>query len=153
LVEDAIPAGIRRFVQQPQLAFDSSGHLYMAVRCRTSTRVSRVDYWASQGRWETFVTHLDGDRWANAVLLPASVGRNSMRAAITLAGGVARVAWATDNRGWPVGAYRELEVYSASLPVVGAAARLAGGQPLATSPAAANPNPNEAEDVRRVRAY
>jgi hypothetical protein len=152
-VEDAIPAGIRRFVQQPQLAFDSGGHLYMAVRCRTSTRVSRVDYWAAQGRWETFVTHLDGDRWANALLLPASVGRNGMRAAITLAGGVARVAWATDNRGWPGGAYRELEVYTASLPVAGSAARLAGGQPLVAGPAAANPNPNEAEDVRRVRAY
>src|SRR5262245_14842751 len=86
-VEQAMPAEIRRYVQQPQLAMDASGRLYLTVRSRTSTRVARVDFWSSQGRWETFVTHLDGDRWANAVLLPASVGRNGMRAAMVMAGG------------------------------------------------------------------
>ncbi len=152
-VEDAIPNGIRRFVQQPQLAFDSSGRLYLAVRCRTVTRVSRIDYWASNGRWETFATRLDGDRWANAVPLPASVGRNGMRAGIVVAGGAAQLAWATDNRGWPGGAYREFEIYTASLPVAGAAARLSGGQPIVAAAPAANPNPSEAEDLRRIRAY
>jgi hypothetical protein len=152
-VEEAIPPGIRRYIQQPQLAVDASGHLYMTVRCRTSTRVSRIDYWSSDGRWETFVTHLDGDRWADAAPLPASVGRNGMRDAIVLAGGAAQVAWATDNRAWPGVAYGELEIYTASLAVTGAAARLAAGKPISAGLAAANPNPNENEDVRRVRAY
>ncbi|MGA3238116.1 MAG: hypothetical protein ABSG03_17635 [Bryobacteraceae bacterium] len=152
-VEQAIPPGIRRYLQQPQLAVDSSGHLYMTVRCRTSTRVSRIDYWSSDGRWETFVTHLDGGRWADAAPLPASVGRHGMRDAIILAGGAAQVAWATDNRAWQGGAYGELEIYTTPLAVTGAAARLAAGKAISEGPAAANPNPNESEDVRRVRAY
>lgn len=152
-VEDAIPREIRRFVQQPQLAMDSSGHLYLAVRCRTSTRVSREDYWSSNGRWEAFVTHLDIGRWTAAVSLPASVGRNGMRDAIVLADGAAKLVWATDNRAWPGGAYRNLEIYSASLPIAGSAAQLTGGKPLTEGAFAANPNPNEAADVSRVRAY
>jgi hypothetical protein len=152
-VEQAVPAEIRRYVQQPQLAMDAGGHLYLTFRSRTSTRVSRVDFWASQGRWETFVTHLDGDRWANAVLLPASVGRNGMRAAIVMAGGAAQIVWPTDNRGWPGGAYREIEIYTASLPITGSAARLSGGTALVAGTPAANPNPHETEDVRRIRNY
>ena len=31
--------------------------------------VSRIDYWSSGGRWETFVTHLDGEKWAPAILM------------------------------------------------------------------------------------
>ena len=152
-VEQAMPSEIRRYVQQPQLAMDASGDLYLTVRSRTSTRVSRVDFWASQGRWETFVTHLDGDRWANAALLPASVGRNGMRAAIVLAGGAAQIVWPTDNRGWPAGAYRELEVYTTSLPITGAPARLAGGRAITAGTPAANPNPHESDDLRRIRNY
>jgi len=102
---------------------------------------------------ETFVTHLDGDRWATASLLPASVGRNGMRDAIVLAGGSAQIVWATDNRVWPAGAYRALEIYTASLPVSGAAARLSGGKALTAGVPAANPNPHESEDVRRIRNY
>ena len=37
---------------------------------RTSAGTARIDYWASQGRWETFVTHLDGGRWTPAVPMP-----------------------------------------------------------------------------------
>jgi hypothetical protein len=63
------------------------------------------------------------------------------------------VAWATDNRGWPGGAYRELEINTASLPVAGTAARLSGGQPIVAAAAVPNPNPNEFEDIRRIRGY
>jgi len=152
-VEQAIPPGIRRYIQQPQLAIDPSGHLYMTVRCRTSTQWARIDFWANQGRWETFVTHLDGGRWTDAVSMPASVGRNGMRDAIVLAGGAARIVWATDNRAWPGGAYKELEIYTAALAVTGAPARLADGKAISAGPAAVSPNPHESEDVRRVRAY
>ena len=152
-VEDAIPREIRRFIQQPQLAEDAGGHLYLTVRCRTSTRVSREDYWSAQGRWETFVTHLDGGRWAAAVPLPESVGRNGMRDAILLANGTAHIVWATDNRAWPGVAYRNLEIYATSLPVAGSAAQLTGGKPLTAGSPAANPNPNEVADLSRIRAY
>ena len=150
---EAVPPEIRRFVQQPQLAMDASGHLYMTLRIRTSTRNSRQDYFAGNGRWETFLTHLDGDRWAPLIPLPSSVGRNSMRAAIALDRGQAHAAWATDGRLWTTGAYRELDIYETTLPITGNSARISGGAPLTASAPAANPNPNEAADVRRVRAY
>jgi hypothetical protein len=152
-VENAIPPDIRRFIQQPQLALDSAGHLYFTVRCRTSTRVTREDYWSSIGRWEVFITHLDGSRWAAAVPMPASVGRNSMRDAIVLADGAAHLFWATDNRAWPGADYRNLEIYATSLAIAGAAAQLTGGKPLTAGATATNPNPNEATDLARIRAY
>jgi hypothetical protein len=152
-VVEAVPPEIRRFVQQPQLAMDSAGHLYMSLRIRTSTRNSRQDYFAGNGRWESFVTHLDGNRWAPLVTLPSSVGRNSMRAAITIDRDQVHAAWATDGRLWTSGAYRELAIYEAMLPLSRTTAQLSGGVPLSVAPSAANPNPNEADDVRRVRAY
>lgn len=151
-VEEAVPAAIRRFVQQPQLAVDQAGHLYMSLRIRTSTRNSRLDYFAGGGRWETFVTHLDGDRWAPVIPMPASVGRNGMRSALALDRGQVYPVWATDGRPW-VGNRSELDVYSTTLAVTGKAALLAGGKPMADGAPAQNPNPNEADDIRRVRAY
>jgi hypothetical protein len=76
-----------------------------------------------------------------------------MRAAIVIAGAAAQIVWPTDNRGWPGGAYREIEIYTTSLPITGAAARLSGGTTIATGTPAANPNPHETEDVRRIRNY
>jgi hypothetical protein len=152
-VDQAVPPGIRRYIQQPQLVFDAAGHLYMALRARTSTRVSRVDYWANNGRWEAFVIHLDGDRWAPAVPLPASVGRNGMHAVIAVDRGQVYMAWATDGRLWTTGKYEDLDVYATALPVRGSAARLENGKTIEAGTPAANPNPNEPEDLRRVRAY
>ena len=95
----------------------------MAFRCRTSAGNSRIDYWASNGRWNTFVTHLDGEQWSPAVQMPSSDGRNSMFPAIALRGGNAYVAWPTDDRAWPGNKYGDLDVYAATLKVEGNAAR------------------------------
>jgi hypothetical protein len=152
-VGDAVPPEIRRYIQQPQLAFDSTGHLYMTLRSRTAVRTARIDYWAANGRWETFLTHLDRDRWAPVILMPASIGRNGMRSAIALDRGQVYAAWATDNRAWIGNANQDLDIYTTTLPVTGNAAQLSGGQPITTGTAAANPNPGEADDLRRIRAY
>ncbi len=152
-VDQAVPAGMRRYIQQPQLSLDAAGHLYMALRVRTSTRVSRVDYWANNGRWEAFLTHLDGDRWAPVIPLPASVGRNGMRAVIAVNREQVYMAWATDGRLWTNARYGDLDIYTTALPVNGNAARFENGKPIEAGAPAANPNPHEPEDVRRVRAY
>jgi len=150
-VEETVPAGVRRFVQQPVLASDGQ-RLYLAFRCRTSTRVSRMDYFAANGRWEVFLTYMEGPRWAPAIPLPSSVGRNGMRAALCLAGGQAHLAWPADNRVWPVARYGDLEVYAAAVPATAAAARL-GGRPIEATPVASSPHPREAAGVERIRAY
>src|SRR5579885_1427601 len=129
----------------------SSGNV--ALRVRTSTRVSRVDYWANNGRWEAFLTHLDGDRWAPVIPLPASVGRNGMRAVIAVNREQVYMAWATDGRLWTNARYGDLDIYTTALPVNGNAARFENGKPIEAGAPAANPNPHEPEDVRRVRAY
>ena len=150
---EAMPREIRRYVQQPELALDATGHLYMTLRSRTSVRNARTDFWSAGGRWETFLTHLDGAAWAPAVLMPASVGRNGMRSAVGLDRGQVYAVWATDNRGWMSNAEVERDVYMTAMPITGGAARLAGGAALTADAPARNPNPAEAEDVRRIRAY
>jgi hypothetical protein len=151
---DAVEPGMRRFVQQPQLAADSGGRLYLAFRCRTSTATSRIDYWAAQGRWETFLTQLDGGRWTPAVAMPSSVGRNGMVEALAVAGGRVQLAWATDSRRFPQVKYGEIDVFTTAIPVSGGAARLAGGKAIVAEPVTAvNMHPNEKADVAQIRTY
>ena len=153
-VADAVPAALRRFLQQPRLAADESGRLYMTFRCRTSTQTSRIDYWASGGRWETFVTHLDGDRWTPALEMPSSTGRNGMVSAIALHGGSVYAAWPTDNRVWPGNKYGDLDVYATTLAAEGAPARVSGGRTMITAAMREqNPHANESADTRRIRDY
>ena len=150
-----MPADLRRYQQQPQLAMDESGHLYMSFRSRTSAGTARIDYWANNGRWETFLTHLDGGRWTPAVTMPSSVGRNSMRAALAIEGGRAHIAWPADNRVWPAVKYSDLDIFTASIETEGAPAKLSGGRGIEAGPSAAgqNPHPNESADTRRIRGY
>jgi hypothetical protein len=151
---EAAEAGARRFVQQPILATGARGQLYLAFRCRTSAATSRIDYWANNGQWETFLTHLDGARWTPAVRMASSFGRNGMLAALAIQGGKVHVAWPSDARAWPGGRYGEIDVFTAAMPVEGAAARLAGGKAIVAEPVkAVNAHPREAADTRQIRAY
>ena len=151
---DSVPEGIRRFIQQPQLAADASGRLYLAFRCRTSAGTARVDGFAAQGRWETFLTTLEGEKWTRAVPMPSSVGRNGMRPAMALAGGGVELVWPTDDRAWPAVRHGDLDVFAAKLPPAAKPARLEGGRSITPPDVRAETmHPNEREDVRRVRAY
>ncbi|MGH9721238.1 MAG: hypothetical protein ACRD8O_13565, partial [Bryobacteraceae bacterium] len=152
-VAESVDTAVRRFVQQPQLALDDEGRLYLGFRCRTSAANSRVDYWASNGRWETFLTHLDGERWTGAAPMPASIGRNGMASAIAVHGGRVRVVWAADNRPWPAVRLGDLDVFAASVPVEGTPARLAGSAIAAASATGENAHPGEAADTQRIRQY
>jgi hypothetical protein len=153
-IADALPPSQRRFLQQPQLAFDPSGRLHLAFRCRTSASTARIDHWASGGRWETFLTSLDGDRWTRAIPMPASDGRNSMRASIAASSNGIHVAWATDNRIWPQVKYGDVDVYAARVAATSSPSLFRNGTPLTAPPAAVdNPHPGENQDIARIRDY
>jgi hypothetical protein len=152
-VAESIPAGIRRFVQQPRLATDADGRIALAFRCRTSAATSRMDFWASQGRWETFVTSLDNGKWTPAVPMPSSVGRNSMRVAVALDKGSAHLVWPTDRRAWPGGRYGDVDVITAAVPVARAAGPLQGKPMVAQPSAVRNAHPTESQDTARIRSY
>jgi len=138
----SVPAELRRFVQQPQIALDdASGALLMAFRCRTSAGTARVDQWASQGRWESFLTRWQGDRWATATPLPHSTGRNSMRVSLAAAKNVAHLVWTTDGRPWQETAYGDLDIYAARLTTAGGAHPLRGGKAITAPPAEAARTP------------
>lgn len=149
----SLPESMRRFVQQPRLIIDATGRLHLGLRVRTSAATARMDYWASGGRWDAFVTSWNGSQWARAIPLPSSTGRNSMRAALAAKGGAVHAAWTTDNRVWPGTAYGELDVYAAPVPARGEPFTPRGGEIINAGPAPAQPHPNENGDVAAIRAY
>lgn len=153
-VAEAVPASIRRYVQQPQLATDEHGRLYMSFRIRTSANNARYDFWSAGGHWRSFLTSYDADHWTPAIPLPESLGRNSMRTAVALHDGKINVVWATDARAWPGDHYGDLDIFATVLDAKARPANLAGGKVLvAPAPPAKSMHPHENEDVRRIRAY
>ena len=150
---DAVPEGMRRFVQQPRLITDGAGRLHMGFRVRTSTNTARMDYWSAGGKWESFLTSWNGSQWMRAIPLPSSVGRNSMRVAIAAKGDTVHAVWATDNRAWPGVQPGEVDVYAASAPARGSAFVPRGGQTMVAGAASRQPHPNEDADVAAIRGY
>ena len=150
---ESLPPGIRRFVQQPRIAFDAAGRLHMVLRCRTYAATARIDNWAAGGRWETFLTRREGDRWTPAILMPDSEGRNGMRAALAVDRDRVVVSWPTDHRAFPQVKYGDLDINTTRLAAVGAPSTLSTEPPRAPAAEAANPQPNENADVARMRAY
>ncbi|MEZ5352457.1 MAG: hypothetical protein R2762_07455 [Bryobacteraceae bacterium] len=149
----AIAAWQRRYLQQPRIVIDPAGRLHMAFRVRTSASTSRMDGWAAGGRWHSFYTRMDGDRWLPAVEMAQSVGRNSMRASIAANNSAVEIAWATDDRPWADrGEAREVDVRTASFTAGGAESRLSGEAMQAAS-AALSTHPNEKADTQRIRAH
>ncbi len=149
---ESLPAASRRYMQQPRIAFDSTGRLHLLFRCRTFAAISRVDNWASGGRWETFLTQREGQQWTPALLMPESEGRNGMRGALAVERNRIVAAWPTDRRSFPEGSYGDLDIHTAQI--------FAGGPPSTLSTeagrpaqAAENPQANEDADVARLRAY
>jgi hypothetical protein len=111
LPAESLTGELRRFLQQPRLALDSSGRLYLAFRARTEER-----------RWQSFLTQLADDRWLSAIAMPMSAGGNTLRSAIAASGEAIHVAWASGDQ----------DVYAAAVPSSGVPASVpmspAGGQ-------------------------
>jgi hypothetical protein len=133
----------------------------MAFQIRTSSGMNRGDYWASNGRWEHFMTSYEGGRWTPAIAIPESSSRPG--GILQLVPGAAGVwtAWANDNRrfgpqgGFEAGPNRKAnqEIDAASFSLGGSAGEPALEAFVETPGAAAALPGSEAEDVKRIRAY
>jgi hypothetical protein len=93
-----IPPGFRRFVQSPKLVVDGAGRLWLSVQIQTFSRTARADFWTGAGRWEHFLTRLDGGRWTPLIPVPRSGSRPEGRFELCPAPKGAWMVWANDNR-------------------------------------------------------
>jgi len=98
-LEPRLPPG-QDFRDRPQLEVDETGRVWLAWRSRYQLRLGQGMGGAmGAGAWETYISYLDGDRWAPAQFIPQSVGRADTRAALApAAGGGVWLAQATDQR-------------------------------------------------------
>ncbi len=101
-INAAIPPRYNRYIQNPHLAIDSNGRVWLDVQIRTSTAMNRADFWANNGRWEHFLTTYEGDRWSPATTIPETYSRPEGTFRIQSAVQGIWMAWVTDNR--PFGA-------------------------------------------------
>jgi len=155
----AVPRRYSRYIQLPRVACDATGRIWMLLQLRTAAGNSRDDFWAAGGRWEYFLTTLEGNRWTPLMPVPRSSSRPEGPVEIQRGGKGIWLAWANDNR--PFG------------PGAGFAEPVPAGYEICAgwldSPAAPPPaslvefqepqarhipvHPNEAEEVARVRGY
>ena len=98
----SIPERYNRYVENPKLTVDASGRVWLALEVRVSTAMNRSDFWSANGRWETFLTAYEGDRWRPAAELPLSSTRPDGAFAMQPSAAGIRAVWANDNRGFPV---------------------------------------------------
>lgn len=149
-----------RYQQLPQPVFDPEGRLWVFFRVRTSVRQDRYDGWASGGRWESYVTRYDEDRWLPAVYLAESVGRIEVPVAIAAAANGLRIAWASDQRpfrltgGFATPFTGNNSIFTSTIlfsgPTPGTLA-LTDPRPAGAAPSPVHPV--EKEDLERIRNY
>ena len=96
--QKAFPSRYWRYVQNPRLAIDGQGRVWLGAQSRTASGHQRNDFWAFDGRWEFLLTSLEGDRWAEAMPVPESSQRPEGALALAASGEGVRLAWANDNR-------------------------------------------------------
>jgi hypothetical protein len=153
----AVPELYRRYAEMPRLACDGSGRIWMAIEMRVSTGVNRSDFWANNGRWETFLTAYEGDRWRPAAPLPLSSTRpDGPFVLVPTATGV-WAAWTNDNRLWHTAAgapnrrHNDIEFARLDGDAAPPAPQFTA---YVESPGTAAPiHAREAEDVQRARSY
>ncbi|MEZ5401680.1 MAG: hypothetical protein R2729_18550 [Bryobacteraceae bacterium] len=153
---EIVPWGFRRFTQQPRLACDSKGRVWLLMRPRNNTRLP-TSLWAAGGKWETFAMHYSGDRWSELIIVPESSGRNGGEiAAAADANGNVFAALVADHRLWGgpnFGNYpQDNDVMFLTLRADGAAAPETGPRP-AEPPVSKPSEPREREQVAALRAH
>lgn len=160
-IMSAIPPQWKDYFHSARLQPDRQGRIWVLGRSLTSTSVRVNNNWGAGGRWEVVLTRLDETGWMPAVKLDDTAGRNDVRHhSIMDASGRLWFAWSHDNRPFAAsgpGGRRPLPGktdvgYTVIEPPPGAAhIRLID---FTEAPLEAKPvHPNEAEDVRAIRAY
>ena len=94
----AMPRRYNRYVENPRLAADHTGRIWMELEVRTSTGNNRADYWASNGRWERFLTSFTGSAWTPAEAIPNTSTRPEGVFQMAAAPRGIWAAWVNDNR-------------------------------------------------------
>jgi hypothetical protein len=155
--QGAIPEPYRRYAENPRLAADGAGRIWMTLNLRVFTAITRTDIWANNGRWETFLTAYEGDHWRPAAPLPESSTRPDGPLAMAPTAAGFWTAWTNDNRqlpgagGQPNRRHNDIDFArvegerSAPAPALEAFVEAPGR--------AAFIHPHEAEDVQRIRSY
>jgi hypothetical protein len=151
-VTAAIPPRYNRYIENPHLTVDGDGRVWLALQIRTATGSNRVDFWASGGHWEHFLTSYEGDRWTPATMVPDSYSRPDGIFRIASAAQGIWMAWVNDNRLFAAPKMHnviEAAPFAASAPPVTAAL-----EPYVETPGTAAPGHlHEAQDVAQIRGY
>lgn len=154
----AVPLRYRRYVQYPRLAVTSDGRIWCGLQVRTSVRHNRSDYWAFDGRWEHFLTTLDGDHWTPLMPVPESSLRPEGPLLLRAAGDELWLTWTNDNRAiFAPGFYAFVpnhnEIFATRFSA-GKAAPAPRFEPFAERMMKARPvHVDEPGDLARIRAY
>ena len=153
----AVPRRFNRYVENPLLACDAAGRIWMLASVRTSTAMNRADFWANNGRWDMFLTTYDGDRWRDAAQIPKSSTRPDGPVQLAVSGSGVWAVWTNDNRLFPAAAgqpnRRHNEIDFARVdgaPAPAPPVLIAFTEPPAN---AGFVHPHEAADVRQIREY
>jgi hypothetical protein len=152
----AVPDRYRRYPQLPRLAVDGVGRVWMALELRVSTGLNRSDLWANNGRWATFLTAYEGDRWRLAAPIPLSSTRPDGPFALIPGPSGVLAVWTNDNRGFPstpAANLRHNDIEFARMEAEGTPAQ-PKLEAFIESPAPATPiHAHETADVERIRQY
>jgi hypothetical protein len=168
-LQHSLPEELRRYQQLPQPMFDAQGRLWLFFRVRTSVIQDRYDGWSNGGRWESFVTRYDGDRWFPAIYLADSVGGSEVPLAAAAAADGFRLAWSSDQRpfrlagGFGARFVRNNSLFLSSIFSPGwedpsrafhSVPAPSLKEPAQPGPQSASPvHPGEKEDLQRIRNY
>ncbi|HEY2931878.1 MAG TPA: hypothetical protein VGK99_09030 [Acidobacteriota bacterium] len=160
-LQHALPESLRRFQQVPQPVFDAEGRLWVFFRTRTAVLNNRYDGWANGGRWETFVTRYDGDRWLPATYINESVGGSEVPVSAAPAADGLRVVWSSDQRpfrlagGFGARFTRNNNLFLAGIKAGGPAPQqVALKEPTRPGPLVASPvHPDEKQNLQQIRTY
>jgi hypothetical protein len=154
----AMPQRYSRFIELPRIACDAQGRIWVALEARTSTGTNRPDFFAGGGKWEHFLTTLEGGQWTPAMPIPDTASRPETPFQVAAGTSGIWMAWTTDNR--PFGAGRARRESMSANAIAAAPFRGSGAPPAPllkefSEPAARYEpvHPNEAADVARIRAY
>ena len=158
----AVPDRLRRYAELPHLAVDSNGRVWALFQLRSSAMNNREDFWCNGGLWDLYLTTVEKGSWQPATMIPDSTGRPETPVQIVASGPRVYMTWALDGRQYgkivpgfqgATMVHYDVDMASASRPGGSGEVQLTQfvqhGNPDQTPVI----EPNEKEDVARIRAF